>query len=304
MIELRHLTTLSVLHEQGSLTRAAIVLHQTQSALSHQIADLEQRLGYPLFIRKSQPIKFTPQGTLLLELAKEILPKIQHVENQITANDPQIRANLNLAIECHSCIQWLTPALTQFKESWPHTDLNFTAATTFDPQPLLAQGELDLVITSDIQPRTDLFFAPLFDFEMRWIISPQHRLAEKYSLAAADFEIETLLVYPVQKQRLDAWRRFLQPANIQPKLKTVDSTLLQIQMVAAGMGVAALPHWAVFDVEQQGLLCTKSIGEKGLWRRLYAGVRCNEQHDQAIQHFLRCTRAQMGHLPGIKFINT
>lgn len=61
MIEVKHLKTLQALRNCGSLAAAAATLHQTQSALSHQFSDLEQRLGFRLFVRKSQPLRFTPQ---------------------------------------------------------------------------------------------------------------------------------------------------------------------------------------------------------------------------------------------------
>lgn len=53
MIEIKHLKTLQALRNSGSLAAAAATLHQTQSALSHQFSDLEQRLGFRLFIRKA-----------------------------------------------------------------------------------------------------------------------------------------------------------------------------------------------------------------------------------------------------------
>ena len=65
MIEIKHLKTLQALRNSGSLAGAAAALHQTQSALSHQFSDLEQRLGFRLFVRKSQPLRFTPQGEIL-----------------------------------------------------------------------------------------------------------------------------------------------------------------------------------------------------------------------------------------------
>lgn len=79
MIEVKHLKTLQALRNCGSLAAAAATLHQTQSALSHQFSVLEQRLGFRLFVRKSQPLRFTPQGEILLQLANQVLPQIsQH----------------------------------------------------------------------------------------------------------------------------------------------------------------------------------------------------------------------------------
>lgn len=103
MIEIKHLKTLQALRNSGSLAGAAAALHQTQSALSHQFSDLEQRLGFRLFVRKSQPLRFTPQGEILLQLANQVLPQIARALQD--CNEPQ-QTRLRLAIECHSCIQY------------------------------------------------------------------------------------------------------------------------------------------------------------------------------------------------------
>lgn len=79
MIEIKHLKTLQALRNCGSLAAAAATLHQTQSALSHQFSDLEQRLGFRLFVRKSQPLRFTPQGEILLQLANRAAADCQRV---------------------------------------------------------------------------------------------------------------------------------------------------------------------------------------------------------------------------------
>lgn len=297
MIEIKHLKTLQALRNSGSLAAAAATLHQTQSALSHQFSDLEQRLGFRLFVRKSQPLRFTPQGEILLQLANQVLPQISRALQ--ACNEPQ-QTTLRIAIECHSCIQWLTPALDEFHQHWPQVAMDFKSGVTFDPQPALQQGELDLVMTSDIMPRSGLHYSPLFDFEVRLVLAPDHPLAGKEKIEPEDFTAETLMIYPVQRQRLDVWRHFLQPAGISPTLKSVDNTLLLIQMVAARMGIAALPHWVVESFERQGLIVTKSLGD-GLWSRLYAAVRDGEQRQPVIDAFIRSARQHAcEHLPFVK----
>ncbi len=297
MIEIKHLRTLQALRSSGSLAAAAAVLHQTQSALSHQFSDLEQRLGFRLFIRKSQPLRFTPQGEILLQLAAQVLPQIQQALQD--CNEPQ-QSTLRIAIECHSCIQWLTPALEHFHKLWPQVEMDFKSGVTFDPQPALQQSELDIVLTSDILPRSGLHYSPMFDFEVRLVLAADHPLAGKARISPEDLARETLLIYPVQRQRLDVWRHFLQPAGISPSLKSVDNTLLLIQMVAARMGIAALPHWVVESFERQGLVVTRTLGE-GLWSRLYAAVRDGEQRQPVIDAFIRSARQHAcDHLPFVK----
>lgn len=297
MIEIRHLRTLQALRHTGSLAAAAAQLHQTQSALSHQFSDLEQRLGFRLFVRKSQPLRFTPQGEILLQLAEQVLPQIQQALQ--ACHEPH-QTTLRIAIECHSCIQWLTPALDTFRQSWPQVVMDFKSGVTFDPQPALQQGELDVVLTSDILPRSGLHYSPMFDFEVRLVLAPDHPLARVGVITPEDLAQEVLMIYPVQRQRLDIWRHFLQPASVSPTLKSVDNTLLLVQMVAAHMGIAALPHWVVENFERQALIVTKTLGD-GLWSRLYAAVRDGEQRQPVIDAFIRSARQHAcQHLPFVR----
>ncbi|MFP3345583.1 LysR substrate-binding domain-containing protein, partial [Halomonas sp. SIMBA_159] len=78
-------------------------------------------------------------------------------------------------------------------------------------------------------------YEPLFDFEMRLVVSPQSPLAELSTIKPADLASQTMLTYPVQKNRLDVVKHFLQPAGIEPKVwKQADNTLMLVQMVSAG----------------------------------------------------------------------
>ena len=76
-LDLKHLRTLSELRDAGNLNAAAQRLHVTPSALSHQLATLEQALGVQLFQRKSRPLSFTAAGLRLLEAAADILPRMR-----------------------------------------------------------------------------------------------------------------------------------------------------------------------------------------------------------------------------------
>ncbi|PKF49659.1 HTH-type transcriptional regulator MetR [Enterovibrio nigricans] len=301
MIEVKHLRTLAVLRDTGSLTATATQLCLTQSALSHQLKDLEQRIGSPLFLRKTRPVRFTAEGSVLLSLADDVLPKLTRTEAELSALKEDAKGRLHMAIECHSCFQWLMPALKEYKLSWPLVTLDFSSGFGFEPLPALAGGELDLVITSDILPRSEVHYEALFDFEMRLVLSDTHPLASKKVIQPEDLAGETLLTYPVQKQRMDIIKHFLQPADIEPaNIKTADNTLMLIQMVTAGLGVAALPNWAINEFSRQGLVVDRPLGD-GLWRRLYAAVRAQEAKRPYLQAFFGTARHQShAHLEGIK----
>ncbi|MBC5831262.1 HTH-type transcriptional regulator MetR [Vibrio metschnikovii] len=301
MIELKHLKTLVSLRETGSLTATATSLHLTQSALSHQIKDLEARIGGQLFLRKTRPVRFTSEGDILLKVADEVLPRLAKAENELASLKEDVNGRLHMAIECHSCFQWLMPALREYQIAWPSVTLDFSSGFGFEPLPALLAGELDLVITSDILPRSEVHYEPLFDFEMRLITATTHPLAEKTSISAHDLADQTMLSYPVQKQRLDVVKHFLQPAGIEPaKWKQADNTLMLVQMVSAGLGVATLPNWAISEFSRQGLITSKPLGD-GLWRRLFVATRNSEKNKHYLQAFFAIARQQCkSHLEGIK----
>jgi LysR family transcriptional regulator for metE and metH len=271
--------------------------------LSHQIKDLEARIGGQLFLRKTRPVKFTSEGEILLKLADDILPKLAKAENELASLKEDVNGRLHMAIECHSCFQWLMPALREYQVAWPSVTLDFSSGFGFEPLPALVNGELDLVITSDIQPRSEVHYEPLFDFEMRLVTATNHPLANKTYIEPQDLSQETMLSYPVQKNRLDVVKHFLQPAGVEPaKWKQADNTLMLVQMVSAGLGVAALPNWAISEFSRQGLITSIPLGD-GLWRRLFAATRHSDRNKRYLQAFFTTARQQSkSHLEGIKTV--
>src|SRR4051812_30321525 len=118
MLEFRHLRTLSALQSSGSLVRAAQLLNLTQSALSHQIKLMEERYGAPLFERKSVPIAFTATGSRLLALAETVLPAVEQDERDIARLSQGDHGQLRVALECHTCFDWLMPVMDAFRQRW------------------------------------------------------------------------------------------------------------------------------------------------------------------------------------------
>jgi LysR family transcriptional regulator for metE and metH len=287
MIELRHLKTLSALRDAGSLVEAADRVHLTQSALSHQIKDLEDRLNCSLFIRKTKPICFTSAGQRLLTLADEVLPMIRNTERDIARLAGGEAGRLNISIDCHSCFDWLMPTIDHFRQHWPEVEMDLSSGFTFQPLPALARGDLDLVITSDPEPRATITYIPLFSYESLLAVGKRHRLANKKYVHATDLESETVITYPVDQNRFDLFTRFLEPAGVEPHdTRTAELTLMILQLVASGRGVAALPNWALHEYLQRDYVAAKSLGERGVWCTLYAAIREDQKNSEFMVDFL------------------
>ena len=286
LIELRHLRTLAALRDTGSLVEAAERVYLTQSALSHQIKDLEDRIGASLFVRKTRPVRFTNAGRRLLTLADRVLPEIYSAEVDLTRLAGGEVGRLFMAIECHSCFDWLLPAIEAFREDWPDVDLDLSSAFGFQPLPALARGDLDLVITSDPVDLPGVAYIPLFRYEAVLAIANNHRLADRRHVMPEDLAGEVLITYPVDRDRLDVLTRFLDPAGVEPeRIRHAELTPMMVQLVSSGRGVACLPNWALAEYTERGFVTTACLGEDGLWPVLHAAVRADEGDAAYLQAF-------------------
>lgn len=273
-IELRQLKTLLALRDTGTLVKAAERLCLTQSALSHQIKELECQLGQSVFIRKSRPLRFTEPGQRLLSLAQEVVAAIGVAQRDLHKLVHGEAGRLFMAIECHSCFNWLMPTLDTYRALWPQVELDFSAGFTFEPLPALQNGDVDLVITTDPRPLKGVVYEPLFVCEMQLAVSPRHRLAAQEFITPQDLAGEQLITYPVDHQRLDIFTEFLQPAGVAPhSVRATELTVMMVQMVASQRGVCCLPNWVLDEYTLQGQLVAKRLGEQGLWTCVQMALR-------------------------------
>jgi LysR family transcriptional regulator for metE and metH len=291
MIDIRHLRTLVALREVGSLAEAAERLHLTQSALSHQLKGLEEDAGLSLFVRKSNPLRFTRAGECLLDLADLVLPALREAERELGRLKDGRAGRMVMAIECHSCFEWLMPALNHFRNDWPEVELDFVSGFHGDAQDRLSKCELDLVVTSNPDSRRELHFAPLFDYELVLVTGLDHALAAQDFVMPPDLADETLITYPVDEERLDIFAHFLWPAGVRPaRIRHCEITLMMVQLAASGRGVCALPSWAAQEYVSRGWVKTLKLGEKGVWRTLYAAVRAEDMEIAFVNDFLETAR--------------
>lgn len=287
MLEIRHLETLTAIRETGSLQEAAEQLHVTQSALSHQLRDLEVRLKTPLLNRRTRPARLTTAALRILALADEVLPRLKATEHEIQRLAAGRTGRLHLAIDCHSCFQWLMPALDAFRQSWPDVALDLSAAFSFAPLPALLRGDLDVVITSDPQVTEAVQYAPLFSYELVLAVSSANPLSRHSHIEPEQLADQVLITYPVDKQRLDVYTAFLDPAGVEPAaIRKAELTPMIVQLVASQRGVAALPNWALTEYLGQGWLHICHLGKSGVWRTLYAATRAEDAEAGYLRAFL------------------
>src|SRR3982074_259483 len=132
-LEVRHLQLVAAVADVGSLTRAGDRLHLPQSALSHQLRDIESRLGAALFLRVGKRLVLTPAGERLLASARDVLERLEQ-----TARDPRHRGEdragvLRITTECYTCYHWLPPLLVRYRKRFPRVEVRIDVEATRHP---------------------------------------------------------------------------------------------------------------------------------------------------------------------------
>ncbi|MFN3915513.1 MAG: LysR family transcriptional regulator [Aquabacterium sp.] len=302
MLELRHLRSLVAIADAGKLATAAERVHLSQSALSHQIRALEEHHGLALFERTRQGLQFTPAGERLLTLARSVLAEVSAAERDLQRMKGETTGELRIALECHTCFDWLMPVMHAFRQRWPEVEVDLVAGFHAEPLALLKEGRADLVIGSAPKSARAWQVSPLFKFEMMAVVANDHPLRHKRFITARDLADETLITYPVPDARIDLVREVLAPAKVNPARRTAELTVAIVQLVASRRGVAALPSWGLQSYLEHDYVQAVRIGPKGLWSELHAICPKAQASRPYMQDMAQIIRQQCAQLPGIEWL--
>jgi LysR family transcriptional regulator for metE and metH len=292
VLEIRHLRTLTAIAEAGTISRAADRVHLTQSALSHQLKTLESHYGVAMVTRDGQSVKLTEPAQRLVQLAQTVFGEIQAAERDVAKIAAKPVGTLRIALECHTCFEWLMPVMDAFRASWPQVELDLVSGFHPHPLALLTENKADMVIGTERKSRRNLAYHPLFRFEILAVLPTDHALRAKQFLSAPDFAGETLITYPVPDDRIDLIRYVLKPAGVRPERRTTELTIAILQLVASRRGVAALPSWGISNSVRYGYVIAKRIGTKGLWNDLYGVTTKKAARQPFIREFLDTARRE------------
>jgi LysR family transcriptional regulator for metE and metH len=292
MLEIRHLRSLLAIADYQNLSAAAERVHLTQSALSHQIRAIESHFGVALFDRTPQGLKPTSACARLLTLARGVLPQIGDAERDLFRMKSATGGELRIALECHTCFDWLMPVMDEFRRRWPEVEVDLVAGFHPDPLSLMTSGKADLVVGSKPTKLRGVTVWPLFRFEILAVLANEHRLVRRKFVDAADLAGETLITYPVPEQRIDVIREVLSPANIHLKRRTAELTIAILQLVASRRGIAALPNWGLRNYLENDYVVGKRIGKEGLWSELHAIMPKAKAQQSFVAEFIEIVREQ------------
>src|SRR5215469_628545 len=121
------------------------------------VAEIEERLGTPLFLRMNKKMILTHAGETLLRTARQVLDEMKRAEDHISQMAANRQGTLRISTECYTCYHWLPDVMKEFRHKFPGVEVKIDADATHRPIQALLQGKLDLGIVTDLRSRMSLW---------------------------------------------------------------------------------------------------------------------------------------------------
>ena len=246
-MELRHLRYYVAVAEAENVSRAALKLHVSQPALSRQISDLEDELGFLLLERSAKSVRLTAAGKVFLNEARAVLQRVTEAVAAARAAAGGITGEINVGYAPSLTIQILPPALRRFQEKFPSVRVALHDLSTEEMLAQIGTGKLQVALT--VQPPAKalrgLQYTSLARYALCVAVAPGHRLARLRSVALAALVREPFIAYdrkdyPEYHQQMAA---LFAPVGGMPRIiGEHDGISSLIPDVETGRGFALVPN--------------------------------------------------------------
>jgi LysR family glycine cleavage system transcriptional activator len=280
-----------------SFRAAAEELAITQSAISHQIAGLERRLGAALFRRKARRVELTEAGAIYYPYLRDAFERIAQgtalVGRQAAAGELAIQVYVTVAT------RWLIPRLHRFQAAYPGLLVRMSTSQVdweFDPD----IADLGIICTMRAD-RAKLAYTHLFDARLFPVCSPATVQGGTGLKQPAELVNHTLLQLYTSA---NDWRVWLEAAGV-PELvgragPRFDSYLLAIEAAIEGQGIAIAPHFMVAADLKAGRLVKPFAIETGQPASWYLACRKERADEPRIGYFRAWLKAEIEADPAMR----
>jgi DNA-binding transcriptional LysR family regulator len=241
-----------------NITQAAERVHATQPGLSKQLKQLEDELGFLLFVRKGRSLEaITPEGRQIIERARSIQAEADNIRAFAANRRRESRGSLTL-VTTHTQARYVLPtALARLKQDYPDLSLHLKPVGEGEALGLVERGEADLALVSSAGAAPGGGLAvPLFRWQRVVLVPATHHLAAlKRSPSLAELAREQLVSYESSTRPESSLRQAFEHEGLSPNvaLTARDADLIKTY-VRAGLGVGILAEMALLPEDSKDLV--------------------------------------------------
>ncbi len=286
-MEIKYFRLIKTIAQEGNLANSSGKLFLTQSALSHQLRELEGQLGFKVFDRARKPWQLTEEGQALYEIACKVLHDIEAGFEAIKEIRAGSKGRIKLSTECYSFYQDLPAIIQKMGMLYPDIDVDLVLEATHQPIPKLLQGEIDMALVTHHPVHEDLHSMQVYQDEIYALLHREHPLSQQEYLDPRHFEDQHLIIHSYPLETVSLYTHYLKPHHITPlKISAIPLTEVALSLVEANMGMLCMPRWALKSFKVSEATQFKRIGREGLRRVHYLVVKKEDQAKKYIKDFL------------------
>ncbi|MBY6006680.1 LysR family transcriptional regulator [Salipiger bermudensis] len=289
---LRHLRAIHAIWAEGSFARAADRLGVVPSALTETVRQIEEIAGGALFDRRSRPPVPTPLGLDFLEDTAPLLDALDLSLTRLRARASGLHGALRLGAAPSAITPLIAPAVAAFRAEHPEVTLTLHDDVAETLAAMVADGRLDLAIAGRARSSPDLVQTEIASDPFGLACAADHPLARSAApVQLTDIDPQQLIHLGTEtgSSRLLAAHAAL-PEPLKSGPLRSHSTIAQLCLVRAGIGVALLPRNAVLLFNDPGIAFVP-VADLALERKLYLLSPARRAASPVAQHFETLFRA-------------
>ncbi|HEY2772136.1 MAG TPA: LysR substrate-binding domain-containing protein [Solirubrobacteraceae bacterium] len=242
-MEIRQLRYFEAVARHRHFTRAAQELHVAQSALSHQVRQLERELGVELLRRTTRSVEPTESGSLVAARARAVLAQTDALQSEIDELQGLVRGRLGIGAMLFGGGLDIPALLASFTATYPHVEVGVREGTASRMLELLAAGSLDISFALELEPPAGVERLELSREELAVVTSPTHPLAGRTPLPVTELAAHPLIAFGPGSSSRRLTDLALADAGVEPQIAVESNDLALTRSLAArGLGVAILPR--------------------------------------------------------------
>lgn len=248
-MELRQIKYFIEVAKREHMTEAAEALHVAQSAVSRQIANLEEELNVKLFIREGRTVRLTPIGKIFLEQMERAVNVIDDAVQVVTEYIDPEQGTIHIGFPTSLSNYILPRALSFFRKNYPHAKFELHQGSYNDLIELVLSGEINIALLGPLpKGYKRIKSTVLFTEDIVALLPSDHRLAGRAAIKLSELQNEPFVLFPEGYVLRDLIDKGCMQGGFKPKVSFVGRDVDAIKgLVSAGLGITLVPEVTLID---------------------------------------------------------